>query len=68
MYLRRDTNDAASRAGTSVARLLGLGVVGLAEVVGAAVDDECALCYLCVSKCRSEEQVLWDKSDGNVRR
>ena len=38
-----DTNDTAGRAGTSVAGLLRLGMVGLAEVVGAGVDDDGAL-------------------------
>jgi len=41
--LRRDTDDAASRARAGVTGLLGLGVVRLAEVVGAAVDDDGAL-------------------------
>lgn len=43
MSLRGDANDAASGACTSVAGFLGLGVVGFAEVVGAAVDDDGAL-------------------------
>jgi len=38
--LRGDADDTAGRAGTSVSGLLGLGVVALAEVVGAAVDDD----------------------------
>jgi hypothetical protein len=42
-HLRRDTNNTASRARTCVTRLLGLGVVRLAEVVGAGVDDDGAL-------------------------
>jgi hypothetical protein len=42
-----DTDDTACRAGTSVTGLLGLLVSALAEVVGAGVDDDGALC--CVS-------------------
>lgn len=39
----------ASRAGTSVAGLLGLLVSTLAEVVGAGVDDDGALCFISVA-------------------
>jgi hypothetical protein len=38
-----DTNDTASRAGTSVTGLLGLLVSALAEVIGAGVDNDGAL-------------------------
>jgi hypothetical protein len=38
-----DTNDTASRAGTSVTSLLGLFVSALAEVVSAGVDNDGAL-------------------------
>lgn len=41
--LGRDANDAASGAGAGIASLLGLGVVRLAEVISAGVDDEGAL-------------------------
>lgn len=43
LHLVGDTNDTASRTGTRVTSLLGLGVVALAEVVGSAVDDDGAL-------------------------
>ena len=43
LHLVGDTNDTASRTGTRVTGLLGLGVVALAEVVGSAVDDDGAL-------------------------
>lgn len=42
-YLVGDTDDTASRAGTSVTSLLGLLVSALAEVVGAGVDNDGAL-------------------------
>ena len=42
-YLVRNTDDTASRTGTSVTSLLGLLVSALAEVVGAGVDDDGAL-------------------------
>ena len=40
MHLRRDTNDTASRTGTSVASLEGLLVAALAEIVSAGVDND----------------------------
>jgi hypothetical protein len=43
-----DTDDTASRARTSITSLLGLLVAALAEVVGAAVDNDGAL-FVCVS-------------------
>ena len=51
-----DTNDTASRARTRVTGLLGLGVVALAEVVGAAVDDDGA----------ADDAVLADELDQLV--
>jgi len=43
MSLGRNTNDTTGRASASVAGLLGLGVVRLAEVVSAGVNDNGAL-------------------------
>jgi hypothetical protein len=42
-FLVGNTNDTASRAGTSIASLLGLLVSTLAEIVSAGVDDDGAL-------------------------
>ena len=43
--LRGDADDAASGAETSVTGLLAVWVAALAEIVGAAVDDDGALDY-----------------------
>lgn len=43
-HLVGNANDTASRTSTRVARLLGLLVSALAEVIGASVDDNGALC------------------------
>lgn len=42
-----NTNDAAGGTGTRIARLLGLVVAALAEVVGAGVGYDCALLMVC---------------------
>lgn len=43
-----DADDAAGGTGASVASLLGLGVATLAEVVGAAVDNDGALVVISI--------------------